>query len=219
MICISAAKRAQLARRPGRDVVAVEDHATKGRVEQSKHQPAERALAAAALADQAHRFPPAHAYRHSIDGSNEAIGAPEEAGDQREVLRDAVGRDESGQTRGALAPASRGLPSSAKDGSCASVTAIPRRRASSASCAPAPPAASSGSSTRQRSMRIEHRSAKRQPAGNRRKSGTIPSIACSRRVRRARPAAARSRAARACTDGPAGEKVPHGASPRPARRT
>ena len=155
------------------------------------------------------RLAAADAERHAVDGAEELRWSREEAALDREVLRRAC-RSRRACARRAPAARRRRRGSDVRSSGVDSfgVTAIrPRRRGCSARGDPvARRSTSSGSASRHASITIGQRSAKRQPGGRSRRSGTMPfdrrqaRRAC-RSPPRARANAECCRGGRACTDG------------------
>src|SRR6185436_13565730 len=88
-----AAEGAHLRRAEREDVASVVHDAAVARLDQAEDEAAERALAAAALADEAERLAPADADGDAVDRAEDVLAA-EEAAAHGEVLREPLGRDE-----------------------------------------------------------------------------------------------------------------------------
>ena len=95
-----AAILAQLARVEGRQVDAVEPDGPAGRVAEPDHRPADRALAAAGLADQAERLAAADRERRPVDRLDGPLLGLEDPRPDREVDSQVVDLDQVGRIVG-----------------------------------------------------------------------------------------------------------------------
>ena len=146
---------------------------------------------------------------------------PNQPDSHGEVLRDALGGRERARAVAPSGPPGRPTPRAAGGAARRRLEEVLRRRSRETSVARqqreqtlrAPTSASGGSSSRHWSMRSGQRSAKRQPGGSARRSGTMPSIVREAPLGspRGRAPAGCSRAGRACTGASAARRgLAHG---------
>jgi hypothetical protein len=82
----SAPQGAKLSLRATGDQLTVKNHPAKRRLDEAKHEAAERALAATALTDKAHCLAPADHNRYAVDGADKTLFAAEKPGTYRKVF-------------------------------------------------------------------------------------------------------------------------------------
>ena len=89
-----ATEGAQIARLKPEQRAAVEQDVAARRLEQPKHDPAERRFATAGLAHQSDRLPGLDRERHAVDRLHSTMRAGEHPATQREVLADVTDLDQ-----------------------------------------------------------------------------------------------------------------------------